>query len=420
MPEHFLPAQSAAGLFALIALAALLSENRRAINWRFVATAIALQFALAALFLKVPFVRDGLFALNVAVDALAAATRAGTSFVFGFVGGAPPPFDVKNPAGLFSLAFNALPLVIVVSALSAVLWHWRILPIIIRGLSSLLERTLGIGGAVGLASAANVFVGMIEAPLFIRGILKRLSRSEMMAVMSVGLATVSGTVLVLYAQTLEPVVPGAIGHILAASFISVPAALLIGAVLVPGRERTAEEPPEDRLAYQSSMDALARGTADGLQLYLGIIAMLIAVVALVALGNAILGALPDLWGAPITIERVFGWVFAPLVMLAGVPIAEAGTAGSLMGTKTILNEFLAYLSLATLPEGTLSPRTNLIMVYAMCGFANLGSVGMMVSALSALAPDRRGDIVSLGLKSLLAGTLATVMTGAVVGTLVWG
>jgi CNT family concentrative nucleoside transporter len=309
-------------------------------------------------------------------------------------------------------------LVLVMSALSALLWYWRILDWVTRGFAWVLQRSMGLGGAVGLASAANVFVGMVEAPLLIRPYLERLTRSELFIMMTVGLSSVSGTVLVLYASVLAPVVDGALGQILVASLISLPAGIVVARLMVPedeGIQGTDVMKGEALTQYESSMDAITRGTVDGLHLWLNIIAMLLVVVALVALANIIVGAFPDLGGAPLTLQRMLGWVFSPLVWLMGVPASEMQTAGQLMGTKTILNEFIAYINLSQLPEGALSPRSSLIMIYGMCGFANLGSVGILIGGLTALVPSRRADIVTLGTRSIVSGTLATCMTGAVIG-----
>jgi CNT family concentrative nucleoside transporter len=413
MALHF---QSALGIAAILALAWALSENRRTFPFRTVAVGLLLQIALALLLLKVPPAREGLFALNGAVDALMAATKAGTAFVFGYAGGGDTPFAVSNPAALGSFAFQILPLVIVISALAALLWHWRVLPLIVRGFAFLLRKTMGIGGAVGLGSAATLFLGMIEAPLIIRPYLPRFSRSDFFVLFTVGLASVAGTVFVLYATILAPVVPGALGHILVASVMSLPAAIMIARIMIPGEADTERAAAAD-ISYRSSMDAVARGTADGLQLWLGIVAMLLVMVALVALADIILGHLPAVAGAPLSVERIFGWAFAPVVWLYGVPWNEAMTAGALMGDKTIINEFVAYMKLAALPDGALSPRARLIMLYAMCGFANFGSVGILIAGVGGLAPERRDEIVPLALRALLSGTMASGLTGAIIGFL---
>jgi concentrative nucleoside transporter, CNT family len=408
--------QSALGICVIIALAWALSEDRRAFPWRVVIAGLLLQAGLALLLLEVPVARAGLLALNGAVDALTLATKAGTSFVFGFVGGGPAPFAVTNPVGMVSFAFGILPLVIVISALAALLWHWRILPVIVKGFAFVLRKLMGIGGAVGLGAAATIFIGMIEAPLLIRPYLARLSRGELFVLMTVGLASVAGTVFFLYASILRDVVPGSLGHILTASMMSLPAGILIARVMIPESGGLETEAQSD-LKYRSSMDAVARGTEDGLKIYLQILAMLIVMVALVALADSILKHLPEFAGAPLSLERVLGWLFAPVVWLFGVPANEAATAGSLMGTKTILNELIAYLNLAALPKGALDPRATLIMIYAMCGFANLGSAGILIAGMSALAPERRDEIVPLAMRAILSGTMASGLTGAMIGLL---
>lgn len=410
--------QSLLGLIVLTALAWALSENRRNVAWRPVLIGIALQVALAALFLHVPVLREGLSALTGAVDALAAATRAGTSLVFGYLGGAPLPFAESYPGGGFILAFQALPLVLVSSALSSLLFHWGVLPALVRGLSWFLERTMKVGGAVGLSTAANIFVGMVEAPLFIRPYLKRVSRSELFVIMTAGMAGVAGTVMVLYALLIGTAVPGALGHILLSSLLTAPAAIVVALLMVPDDQKptgAALDTGEGRA--HGAMDAIVRGTVGGLELLLNIIAMLIVFVALVALANLMLGLLPDIWGAKITLQRVLGWAMAPICWLMGIPWAEAPTAGGLMGVKIVLNEFVAYLELAKLPAGALSERSRLIMTYALCGFANVGSVGITVSGMGVLMPERRNEIIGMVWKALIAGFLATCMTGALVGAM---
>ena len=408
--------QSALGIGAILLVAWVMSENRRAFPWRIVIIGLSMQITFALLLLKISVARAALLSLNGVVDALMAATRAGTSFVFGYTGGATPPFAVTNASAMSSFAFQVLPLVIVISALAALLWHWRVLPIVVGGFAWALRKSLGLGGAIGLGSAATIFLGMIEAPLLIRPYLAKLTRSELFVLFTVGLSTVAGTVFVLYASILRNAVPGALGHILVASVLSLFGAIVIAKIMIPGGAQTARDEAAD-FEYCSSMDAIARGTEDGLKLWLSIVAMLLVIVALVALADIILGHLPDVAGAPLTVERVFGWIFSPFVWLLGVPWREAATAGSLMGDKMVLNEFIAYLHLAALPAAALDPRTRLIMVYAMCGFANLGSVGIMIASISGMAPDRRQDIVPLALRALVSGTLASSMTGAVIGLL---
>ena len=407
--------QPLVGIAVIIAVGWVLSEDRRAFSVPLVASALGLQAAIAILLLKLPLARQALLGLNAIVTALTDATRAGAGFVFGYVGGGPVPFAVTNPAALTSFAFGVLPLVIVISALSALLWYWRILPAVVGVLALVLRKTLGLGGAVGLGTGATIFLGMIEAPLLIRPCLPRMTRTELFILMTVGLASVAGTVFVLYATILTNVVPGALGHILVASMMAMPGAVLMARLMVPGSAAT-ENIPAD-LGFRSSMDAVARGTEDGLKIYLQILALLIVMLALVSLADQVLALLPHAGAAPLTLERMLGWLFSPLVWLYGVPWRQAAAAGGLMGTKAVLNELVAYLQLAAMPKGMLDPRTTLIMVYALCGFANLGSVGILIAGMSALMPERRGEIVPLVLKALISGTLASGLSACMIGLL---
>lgn len=409
--------QSLLGLFVFVLLAWLLGENRRAVPWRPVVAAILMQGLLALLLLELPASQRLFLALNQAVLALQRATQAGTALVFGYLGGGPLPFAETAPGGSFILAFQALPLVILISALSAVLYHWRVLPVIVRGFAALLQKTLGIGGVLGIASAANIFVGMVEAPLLVRPYLARTSRAELFAIMTCGMATIAGTVMALYATFLQGIVPNPVGHILTASLMSAPAAIAIALLMVPGEVGAAEREVRLPSPYLSGMDAVTQGTQQGLTLLANIVGMLLVMVALVALANMALAELPVVGGAPLTLERAAGWLLAPLAWLLGVPWSEAGTAGALLGVKTVLNELLAFLQLSQLPPDALGERSRVLLTYAMCGFANPGSVGIMVGGLSAMVPERRGEILELGFKSLIGGTLASFMTGAMVGLL---
>ncbi len=400
-----------------MALAWLLSERRQAQLWKVAITGAAVQLAMALALLKLPGVQDIFRSLNDLVMVLQSASDAGSSFVFGYLGGAPLPFEETKVGSSFVLAFRALPLVIFISALTALLTYWRILPLIVRAFSALLRSLFGIGGAVGLGTAANVFVGMVEAPLFIRPYLKQLSRSELFTLMCAGMATIAGTVLILYATFLNGVIPDAVAHLLVASIISAPAAITIAKLMVPDDGAATDADFRVESEATSSMDAITRGTQSGLMLFLNIVAMLIVFVAVVHLVNALLGALPDFHGAPVTLERILGVILAPVSWLMGIPWSEAAVTGTLMGTKTVLNEFLAYLRLADLPADALSERSRLIISYALCGFANFGSLGIMIGGLTTLVPERRDEVVALGLKSIVAGTLATCCTGAVVGIL---
>jgi CNT family concentrative nucleoside transporter len=410
--------QSLLGFCLLLVFAWAVSENRRKLAWRTILAGAALQFLLAALFLKVPLFKHVFMALNDAVGAIEKATQGGTAFVFGYLGGGPAPYAATHPEASFVLAFRALPLILVVSALSSLLFYWRVLPLVVKAFSKLLEKTMGIGGAVGMGAAANVFVGMVEAPLLVRPYLAQMSRSELFITMSCGMAGIAGTVMVLYASILNPVVPDAMGHILIASIVSAPAAIVVSVLMVPPeRAMTTGEliPPQ---AARSSMDAVTQGTVEGIKLLINVVALLLVLVALVHLANQILGLLPNLDGKALTLQGVLGWIMAPVVWLVGVPWSEAQTAGALMGTKTVLNELVAYLDLARMTDAELSPRSRVLMTYALCGFANLGSLGILIGGMGAMVPERRDEIVGLGAKSIVAGTLATCLTGAVVGVLV--
>jgi CNT family concentrative nucleoside transporter len=407
--------QSAFGLIALLAIAWSASENRRAVPWRIVVSGVILQLLLTALLLKAPPVKHFFLALNDFLLALERATQAGTAFVFGYLGGAPLPFEESHTGSSFVLAFRALPLILVMSALSALLFYWRVLPLIVRAISVVLEKIMGVGGAVGLSTAANVFIGMVEAPLFVRPYLSRMSRGELFIVMTCGMAGIAGTVMVIYASMLGPVVPDAMGHILSASIISAPAAIVVAALMVPPEGAPTAGELHVQSGSKGAMDAITRGTLEGLELLLNIVALLIVLVALVTLANFMLHALPAMDGAPITLQRLLGIAMAPLVWLAGIPWSEAPTAGALMGTKTVLNEFIAYSDMSHLPPETLSPRSRIIMTYALCGFANFGSLGIMIGGLATMVPERRAEVVALGLRSLVSGTLATLATGAAVG-----
>jgi CNT family concentrative nucleoside transporter len=411
--------QSIAGIFGLLALAFAFSENHRAVSVRQAAVGLAFTIVLATLFLRIPQLKIAFGMIGDAVNAVAAATRAGTGFVFGYLGGGPLPFELKTPGAEFVLALQAMPVVLVMSVLTTLLFYWGVLPPIVRAVGIVLERTLGVGGAVGLSTAANIFLGMVEAPLCIKPYIARLTRSELFVVMTGGMAGIAGTVLVLYATVLGPVIPDAAGHLVVASVLGAPAAILISLIMVPERPGGSAS-KADKIApvATGTMDAIVRGTTAGLELLLNICAMLIVLVALVHLVNGALGLLPEVAGAPVTLERALGIVMAPVCWLMGVPWNEAPTAGALMGIKTILNEFVSYLKMAALPADALSERSRLIMLYAMCGFANFGSLGIMVGGLATMAPERRDDVVSLGFKSIVSGTLSTCLIGAVVGALV--
>ncbi|HXW73258.1 MAG TPA: nucleoside transporter C-terminal domain-containing protein [Steroidobacteraceae bacterium] len=410
-------AQSAFGLIVLLLIAWLLSEHRRLVAWRFVALGMLLQVALASLFLKLPFTARLFAELNRGVMAVQRATEAGSTFVFGFLGGGPPPYAETHVGASVVLAFRILPLIIVVSALAALLTYWRILPAVVQAFARLFERALGVGGAVALCSVANPFLGMVESSILVRPYIEHLTRSELCIVMCTGLATIAGTVLVLYATMLAPVIPDAAGHLLIASMISLPAAVVIARIMVP--ESLPPTPGQlVRGDVHGAFEAITQGTRQGLELFLNIVAILLVFVALVHLLDEFLSLLPPVHGSPLTLERALGWAFAPVAWLLGVPWTEAPTVGGLLGTKTVLNELLAYRELSGLADTALGQRSRLIATYALCGFANFGSVGILVTGLATMAPARRAEIAALGLRALAGGTLATCATAAVVGMLV--
>ncbi|WOH79207.1 nucleoside transporter C-terminal domain-containing protein [Bradyrhizobium sp. BEA-2-5] len=411
--------QSAFGVVALLLIAWALSENRLKVSLRQAAIGLVVTIATALVLIKVPLVTQAFGTINDAVGAISAASRAGSAFVFGYIGGGALPFDLKVPGADFILAFQALPIVLVMSVLTTLLFYWHVLPPIVRGLAWLLERTLGVGGAVGLSTAANVFLGMVEAPLFVRPYLAQMTRSELFLVMTGGMAGIAGTVLVLYATLLAPLIPDAAAHFVIASVLGAPAAILVSLIMVPetSDKRTGGSLDNPDIQVSSTMDAIVKGTAAGLELLMNIVAMLLVLVALVYLVNAMLGLLPNIGGAAISLQRLLGLFMAPVCWLMGLPWDQAITAGSLMGTKTVLNELIAYVDFSKLPHDALDPRSRLIMLYAMCGFANFASLGIMIGGLGVMAPERREEINALGLKSIVSGTLTTCLMGAIVGAM---
>lgn len=411
--------RSLLGVFAFIAIAWALGP-RKTFPIPLVIGAVVVQFVIAVALFTFPPTRAFLSSLTTVVEVLQAATTQGTSFVFGYLGGGDMPFVVREGAeGLtFTFAFQALPMVIVLSAISALLWRWRVLEFAVRGFALMFRRILNLSGAASLGAAANIFLGMTESPVLIRPRLPSISKSDLFLIMTVGFSTVAGSVMAIYVSQLNAVLTDAAGHILTASLISVPAAVVLARLMYP-QDEAPSAPGKEKIPvqlYHSSMDALTTGVNDGVRLFINIIAMLLVFTAIVALVNFMLGGGPDVLGAPLSVERILGWIFAPLVWLAGVPWAESGTAGTIMGFKTALNEIFAYDQLAQMSDD-MSPRTRLIMTYAVCGFANFSSVGILIGGLIAVAPSRREDILNLAPRALISGTLATLMTGAVIGAL---
>lgn len=419
--DHFQPI---IGMALLLAFAWGISDNRRAFPARLAIVGIVIQFALAALFIKLPGSTIVFEWIATVVEWVVDATEAGTSFVFGFLGGAPLPYEETIPGGTVTFAFRVLPMIIVVSALSAVLYHYKILPWAVRGFAWALARTLRISGAASFATAANVFVGMVEAPLMVRPYLARMNRADLFIVMVGGMATIAGTLFAVYTFMLEGIIEGAAGHLLTASIISAPAAIVIARIMSPPPPDADEDDSRVELPriYENGIDALTRGALDGLRLLAYIIGMLIVFLAIVALINIILGALPipDIGGEPLSFQRILGWILAPVAWTLGATFGEANVAGQLLGAKIVLNEFVAYIQMSQLPEGALSQRTGVIMAYALCGFGNFGSVGIMIGGIGAVVPERRLEIARLGIRSIIAGSIATGMTGAIAGLLTWG
>jgi len=408
--------QGLIGLAAVLLLAWSLSEDRaNRPGWRWLGGALLLQLAIAVIVVRVPAVWAAVGVANQGVAAIEKATLVGSSYMFGYLGGAPLPFALAQGASPpLIIAFQILPLIIVFSALSALLWHWGILKTFVRGLSWALRRTLGVSGVVGLGGGGTLFLGVVESPLVLRAWFATMSRSDLFAIMAMIMATISGAILVLYASTLGKVIPNAAGHLIVASLISLPAALMVARLMVPGQPQSTE-PAEPDLAYDGAMDAVVRGAMEGVQLMLAVIGIIITIFALVNLADQILALAPHVDGAALTLKRMFGWIFSPLMWAIGVPWDQAPAAGALMGTKAILNEYVAYLDLAALPAGTLDPRSALIVTYALAGFANLASIGLLVSTIASLSPERRAEAAGLGVKSWIAGNLATLMTGAMIG-----
>lgn len=407
------------GIILIFALAWGMSENRKRFPWRLAGGAVLLQFVFALVLFAIPPVRNALFQANIVVDALENATRAGTGFVYGYVGdnSAASAIMAGDAPPLFF--FQILPIVIVVAALSAMLWHWRILRWVTKGFAMVFRRTMGLNGATSLAVSANVFMGMTEAPVLVKPYLKGMSRSELFILMVTGFATIAGSVLIIYVTFLENAGVGfnPLAQLLTASIMAAPAAVALALIMVPEKDQGAPQGEEPDFAYRSTMDAFATGAADGLKIVLNIATMLIAALALLYLANNLLSALPHINGAPLSIERVLGWVFLPLMYMIGVPLEEAAKAGSLMGVKTVLTEFVAFLQLSDIPADMMSERTRIITAHAICGFANFGSMGILIGGLTIIEPERRTTFLELAWKTLIAGTLATCLSAAVVAAL---
>ena len=406
--------QSLIGIVALILIAIPFSESIQKIKVKFIIYALLIQTSLAFILLEIPFISSFFDVMSMAVESLRLSAIEGSSFVFGYLGGGDAPFEVSNNQNLPIFAFTFLPMLIFLSALSALFWHWKILPFLIKLLAKLFEKPLDAKGPIGLAATANIFLGQLEAPLLIKPYLNKMNQRDLLIIMTVGMSTIAGSVMVLYITWLDDKFTGVIGHFLTASILSVPAAIMFSNILIPSAQTELKTAKEDLKMYESSMDAISVGTKDGLNMFLSVIASLIVFLSLVALADFILGIFPNVYGEPISLQRIAAFIFAPIAWLMGIPFAEIIPAGNLLGTKTIFNELIAFNDLRDLDTNVLSERSQLIMLYGICGFANISSVGILLGGLSAICPDIRGTLLKIAFRALFAATLASCLTGTVV------
>ena len=412
--------QPTLGFLALLSLGVIFSEDIRSIKIRYVISGVFIQLGLVILLTKIEIVSTFFSFLSDGVMVLKAANDYGTGFVFGYLADGAPnaPFEVTNPGGTFIFAFGGLTLIIVMSAISALLWKLKVIPFIVNAISILFKKPLNVGGPIGLGATSNIFLGQVEAPLLIKPYLSSMTRHELLIIMTVGMSTIAGSVMVVYTTMLFPIYgAGLIGHFLSASLISVPAAIMYSNIMLPSDVKTDFPDKSSNELYASVMDAITQGTKNGLDIFLNVIAMLIVVMALVFLVNSILSLFPPLFGDPITLELLLGYLFAPLAWFMGIPWEESIIAGQLLGVKTALNEFVAYLYLADTDTYQLTDKSRLIMLYALCGFANFSSVGILLSGLSAMIPERRMDLISVSGKALWGALLASCLTGFMIGIL---
>jgi len=406
--------QSLIGIVTLIFIAIPFSVSIQKIKVKFIIYALLIQISLAFILLEIPFISSFFDVMSMAVESLRLSAIEGSSFVFGYLGGGDAPFEVSNNQNLPIFAFTFLPMLIFLSALSALLWHWKILPFLIKLLAKLFEKPLDAKGPIGLAATANIFLGQLEAPLLIKPYLNKMNQRDLLIIMTVGMSTIAGSVMVLYITWLDDKFTGVIGHFLTASILSVPAAIMFSNILIPSAQTELKTAKEDLKMYESSMDAISVGTKDGLNMFLSVIASLIVFLSLVALADFILGIFPNVYGEPISLQRIAAFIFAPIAWLMGIPFAEIIPAGNLLGTKTIFNELIAFNDLRDLDTNVLSERSQLIMLYGICGFANISSVGILLGGLSAICPDIRGTLLKIAFRALFAATLASCLTGTVV------
>ena len=411
--------QAIIGFIGLVCIAIPFSNNMSFINIKHIFAAIILQIFLAFALIKIPFIIQIFAYLSEGVTALQTATQEGAEFVFGYLSNSSSsPFENSGTGNSMIFAFQILPLIIVISALSALLWFWNILPLIIRAISKLFEKLFNIGGPIGLGATANIIMGQVEAPLLVKPYLSRMTEKELLILMTAGMSTVSGSIMIALVSMLAPQFPdiNLIQHLVSASILSIPAAIMYANIMIPSNEVTNFDGSSVPKVYDSSMDAITRGTKDGLDICLNVAAILIAFIALVSLLNSILGICGGWIGiSNLSLQLILGYIFFPIVWLMGVPLSETLASAELLGLKTALNEFVAYGALANIEPGVLSERSKLITLYALCGFANFSSVGILVSGISAMAPERKNDLIKVSLKALIGATFASCMTGLVIG-----
>jgi CNT family concentrative nucleoside transporter len=398
------------GIPALLLLAFVFCRDRKKLSYKIIVAGIGLQFFFALVVLRTRIGHQLFYWVGRGAEKLIGFTGAGSRFVFGEL------INVEKMG--FILAFHVLPVIVFFSSLSAILYHFGVLQWLVRQMARIFTRTLGVSGAEALSVAANVFVGMVEAPILVRPYVEKMTESELFCLMSAGMATIAGSVMAAYIGILQPHFPQVAGHILSASLMSAPAAVVVAKIMIPETE-TPLTAGKVQLSYEKQdvnfIDAAARGAIDGVHLAIYVAAMLIAFIALVAMVNAVFG----LFGT--SFETVLGWLFAPIAFLMGIPWKEAVQVGSLLGQKIVLNEFVAYLNLANgLASGdlTLSARSITIATYALCGFANFGSLGIMIAGIGGMAPSRRHDLARLGFLSIISGSLAAFLTATIAGVLV--
>jgi len=408
-------ARALLGVVVFLGIGWLLSENRRALPVRPVLVGLICQVALALLLTKVPAITAAFAAATHVVDALQAASRAGSSFMFGYLGGGRAPFSMEDPGAAFIFAFQALPAILLVGALSALLWHWKVLIWIVRAAAWAFGKLFGVSGPVGVSTSACVFLGMVEAPLLIKPFLPRLSRAEIFIIMVDGLSVIGGSMMIVLGSLIAAKVPNAFSHLLIASLISTPMAIGMARLIIPGgAPAEAHEPIVLASPYRSSLEALTFGTLDAVKMVLNIAGLLIVFVGLIALINMALGAIPHA-GAPLTLGGILGWLLTPIVWLTGAPLSDLQAVGAILGTKVAANEVVAYSDMMALPPGALSDKSLLILTYALGSFGNVGSVAILIGSLSSMAPDKVGEVVELGFKALAAAFLTTCLTATIMG-----